>query len=1345
MDCSGKRSEERTNAKIGEARMGRSNAKGGEKEGVQKRTVQTERCGMEKYPRVPGFPSTTVDIGRLFYEPGGLPKRRTQLQTEAIDRGRKEGDGNVCRKRDTGAHTTRSRSEPSVSVRGREEGRRNTPNYRFPSCKSATSTSSLFQNDHHQGPHRDNWKERLDVFSGPERRLQSHQTERRHEATRRSMENKPKNNGEGKLEVGRLRFRPKLEPVDFYHSGEDGIEETEEARIKGGGLHRRFVGVGKIKEGSRRMDGQIAIRAGEIGLHRQLQEVRTDRNTEVEVPRVRMGCSRRSGFSGRTKGKEDQADDDQTIAQRKSSDKRFGRLAWNGTTFGTGSKDDKGEDEKRSRDAQNYVKRCRMEREGPIVGTVQRRTQVVEKTSWRDQRQKVQVGSAHSSNRNGCFRHRMGSDKHNERRSHVGTLEKSPERLENREERIGGGHLWIKGMEQEDEEGRDDFDQSGFNSGTELFEGFEGRKGVRTQPQTHKNGEATGEEGGQSDCGVGAHSREHGRLSQSPETRHNGLDSEAGSLRDSSSSTQQLVSQTHSRRLRNGSQSPGGQVCELEDGPVCMENKFLSLDADGCAWPDDLDQPPVVFNAESSSSSQTVGTDGRLQVHSVLPLLADKQVVAGVGTNQSESDDQSSQVRGSLSRLLRDLTDGAQVGNSVCSIREEYWTSVGQSKAAIAAGNQQIVYDTRKNYGYAVRDWLLCCGEEVQCGNYNVEWCNVTWHNLTNYMALGAIYRMMAQKHACNVVNAINGLKYLLPPVMMSGWYDESVAKLVRKAQRTQQSGARYDTFPNMHEFLQSLMDTDIDWSDVNDVRQRLAVVLRLTLVARTKDIVDILERPEWDRCNRRLMWIKTKRKMEKDWHWEPITAAEEEYPHMCPIKLWYRYLQLSGEFRGSGSVIKEGRVIQYDTKERLFVRHNFLLAQDKFRGKTKQGPDGSVEEVYTEGWAPLGSQRLAKIVLECMRDHNINTEIYKAGCLRGAMGTYLVQQGMSVKAVMGRAHWYCEATFMKHYCRAYQNMDWTEAMLLNVGADIRQDVHKKLEECQLAKWSGPSTRQPEAPGEQNHSAMLTCKRKGAVCVVYDDGGRQDINTNKHIHTSKHSMNTHPPTQAEVRRMKWTLPPALSSTKRKKRDPPVMDDELRVTKQIRTEQYKKKEKVENSQKEWKWHEQGGSIPDFNVGKKKPEVEAKWKYKRKPPEASDYVVQSVEQAEQKDSSSEESRDAFDFQNSEDEELDKLKDRLVREKYNGKSIRAQRKEESKVTIQVPSLLEIEDESGEEKERILDQCRRMREDSKSTRRVIKSFRKSKNKQQPKKFRQEEFTLDSKIKDEDGSVVGTPTPDED
>ena len=96
-----------------------------------------------------------------------------------------------------------------------------------------------------------------------------------------------------------------------------------------------------------------------------------------------------------------------------------------------------------------------------------------------------------------------------------------------------------------------------------------------------------------------------------------------------------------------------------------------------------------------------------------------------------------------------------------------------------------------------------------------------------------------------------------------------------------------------------------------------------------------------------------------------------------------------------------------------------------------------------------LGSERIAKLVVEYMSSVGVDTKTFKAHSLRGAAASTAIASGMDPKVVQHRGGWCSDQVFGEHYSRTHQFVPW----------GIRLDSGKLSPEYPPTRRSNPSRR----------------------------------------------------------------------------------------------------------------------------------------------------------------------------------------------------------------------------------------------------------------------------------------------
>jgi len=119
-----------------------------------------------------------------------------------------------------------------------------------------------------------------------------------------------------------------------------------------------------------------------------------------------------------------------------------------------------------------------------------------------------------------------------------------------------------------------------------------------------------------------------------------------------------------------------------------------------------------------------------------------------------------------------------------------------------------------------------------------------------------------------------------------------------------------------------------------------------------------------------------------------------------------------------------------------IHINGDTLAAVQRYQRATATDPPPTRLICALRTSQPIGTERLAKIALDFMKLHNINTAHYKAHSLRGAAGTHMLARGVPATAVQGRGGWSSEGTFLQHYARLHQIIDCSRALGEPVGQD---------------------------------------------------------------------------------------------------------------------------------------------------------------------------------------------------------------------------------------------------------------------------------------------------------------------
>ena len=133
-----------------------------------------------------------------------------------------------------------------------------------------------------------------------------------------------------------------------------------------------------------------------------------------------------------------------------------------------------------------------------------------------------------------------------------------------------------------------------------------------------------------------------------------------------------------------------------------------------------------------------------------------------------------------------------------------------------------------------------------------------------------------------------------------------------------------------------------------------------------------------------------------------------------------------------------------------------------------------------------LGSERLAKRLLQVMQQCGIDTATFKAHSLRGATATHLLAKGTPISHVQARGHWSSLQTLDVYYNRLHQQIDW-ETHLLGGHAEGRHDSAA----CAVLPPSAPQadpTKEGESWGDKGESTAQAAAlaAQGVLRALYD-------------------------------------------------------------------------------------------------------------------------------------------------------------------------------------------------------------------------------------------------------------------
>ena len=108
---------------------------------------------------------------------------------------------------------------------------------------------------------------------------------------------------------------------------------------------------------------------------------------------------------------------------------------------------------------------------------------------------------------------------------------------------------------------------------------------------------------------------------------------------------------------------------------------------------------------------------------------------------------------------------------------------------------------------------------------------------------------------------------------------------------------------------LKKLAEKKLNWSSVQEVRDRLIVVSRLLNLARSIDLART-----WRRCSRvgDQFYVLTQRKGQRTPQWEAMVSLADN-PSISPVHLMQAYVRLTSAFAPAGSLLLRQLQPPYD------------------------------------------------------------------------------------------------------------------------------------------------------------------------------------------------------------------------------------------------------------------------------------------------------------------------------------------------------------------------------------------------------------------------------------------------
>ncbi len=425
----------------------------------------------------------------------------------------------------------------------------------------------------------------------------------------------------------------------------------------------------------------------------------------------------------------------------------------------------------------------------------------------------------------------------------------------------------------------------------------------------------------------------------------------------------------------------------MEMGTGGNVHRHLQSDQTGATAVTHLEQPTMENATQVVASHSTVSTT----CDAGIPRVAERTVVATTAGDVGLTDTADPSRSTTVCRLLGELSSRTTVADWYLYCIRTIWQVHGTEEGA-PDGVLERASKSKASYGPAFRH-LLVNLTAMGLGDSRLD-------QLTPTQVVTVLYRMAKNsmgRAACSI-----SAWALLPPICSPPISDISVIRVRRWLER-HRSSARYDAFFDFEEFLKRLVIRQINWNDELEVRAQLVTVLRVILLARGCDVATTLLKYETTTKNGvEIRWIQVRRKGEQRYRKEPLSRSHQ--PAMCPLRLWDAYVRLSNPRRG---------MVMREDKDYLLIT---------YRPYKRRG-DASPTHHH------LSAERLRSDVQNVMKDCGVNTDEYKSNSLRGAAASYLCSRHVDMHLVMGRAGWRTVGIFMRHYCRSFASVNWTQMM----------------------------------------------------------------------------------------------------------------------------------------------------------------------------------------------------------------------------------------------------------------------------------------------------------------------------
>jgi hypothetical protein len=217
----------------------------------------------------------------------------------------------------------------------------------------------------------------------------------------------------------------------------------------------------------------------------------------------------------------------------------------------------------------------------------------------------------------------------------------------------------------------------------------------------------------------------------------------------------------------------------------------------------------------------------------------------------------------------------------------------------------------------------------------------------------------------------------------------------------------------------------------LQQLRRVACTLVRLALVARTYDVATIVRfRFDPPSGGRQTMWVKMTRKAQGYYEWEPVVGNCD--PWLCPVLAFRRYLHAlmnCPDFSEDAWRAPYADFVQRTTSNRPCV------------WRRTSAP-----------YSPVVEDTVASDAKAMMAECGVDTTLFTAHALRGAMATELIDSGVAPEMVMRRGKWASLATFNRYYNRGHQDVDYLQLITNRPRVDAADPLFPTRDDCALPK-----------------------------------------------------------------------------------------------------------------------------------------------------------------------------------------------------------------------------------------------------------------------------------------------------